>query len=61
MMAPLSEWREVRDYVRPEERGEIVRGDVEGHELEIESAQSVEKGVVEKEGFRTVSSARSLD
>ena len=43
LMVPLSGWKEVADYIRPEERGEGVRVDVESSGLEIESAQSVEK------------------
>jgi nucleobase:cation symporter-1, NCS1 family len=51
LIVPLSEWREPKDYVRPEERGVVM----EGREGDVES-ESGEKG-----GKGGVGAVRSLD
>ena len=55
-MVGLGKWREVKDYVRPEERGVEGRADVES-----ESGGSVEREMVVKEAAVGVSPARSVD
>ncbi|KAH8771578.1 permease for cytosine/purines, uracil, thiamine, allantoin-domain-containing protein [Hyaloscypha sp. PMI_1271] len=55
-MVGLGEWREVKDYVRPEERGVEGRADIES-----ESGESVVREMAEKEAAVGVSPARSVD
>lgn len=48
LMVPLNEWREPKDYVRPEERGVLVIEGREDVESESGSARVEEKGVGEE-------------
>ena len=54
---PLSEWHEPKDYVRPEERGEVF----EGRSVDIESDSGKELGEKEKAVGGDVSPVGSLD